>query len=131
VADEDRRLQLSARLEDLRRGFTANLPSRLLALRSGVLATLEGGEPATGRWSALRGEAHRLAGAGTTFGHPAVTLAAAEVERCIGNIEKIETNQVAWPPGLVAALREAAIALGGLAGTGVEETPVERPEPGA
>lgn len=115
--DEDRRSQLRAKVEAVRLDFTEKLPPRLLGLRDEVLTALETDDPATAPWNAIRKEAHRLAGAGTTFGHPAVSRAATELERCL---EKIESTGHPRSPDLVADLREAAIALGRLAGSGEE-----------
>jgi chemotaxis protein histidine kinase CheA len=111
VAAEDRDKRLKAELDAVRLRFAATLPGRLLGLGEGVLKALAAGNSEAARWKALREEAHRLAGAGATFGHPAVSRLAAEAEQ---RLEEIETMPSPWRPELVAALREVAIALSSL-----------------
>lgn len=121
VAGADRPSVLRAKLEAVRLDFTEGLPPRLRALQAEVLEALEAGEPVPARWNAIRNDAHRLAGAGTTFGHPAVSRMAAELER---RIEAVETTPPPWSPALTAALREAAMALGRLAPGGEVVSPI-------
>jgi histidine phosphotransfer protein HptB len=74
------RLANDLAMADLVREFVGELPARVAALEHAA-ADLD--------WDAIRRLAHQLKGAGGSYGFPAITAAAAVVEKSLGEPESV------------------------------------------
>lgn len=97
-------------LAGLRREFEAGLADRAAELRAHAPAALAGDAAAL---AAFRMPVHALAGTGATFGHPAISDAALELEDMIDRA--VESGRV-LPPGAGALLGRLLAILDGIGG---------------
>jgi diguanylate cyclase (GGDEF)-like protein len=99
----------SARFEELRQGYVAQLIEQAAQLASGW-RRVEGGASAPAEVNRLILIAHNLAGTGTTFGFPEVSSTARELEHALSQVQGGDRSPVACAEvsGLVRGLQQIA-----------------------